>query len=72
MGKSIWIDETEKFLVEVLLRRVQDGERGENGFKKPVWKAVVAELNSKYSALLSKPITESQAKAQECSVCEQL
>ncbi|CUS10986.1 unnamed protein product, partial [Tuber aestivum] len=65
MANSIWVSSTEKFLIEALLKRVRQGERAENGFKKAVWAQVVAELNAKFKEVLPKPITVMQAKNKE-------
>ena len=38
MGNSVWIDRTDRFLVEPLVKSLQNGDQGENVFKKQVWK----------------------------------
>jgi len=68
MENSIWIFSTEMFLAESLLKHVREGNLTESSFKKTVWPAIVAELNAKYAAELSKPITALQAKDKEVIV----
>ncbi|KAG0129660.1 hypothetical protein HOY82DRAFT_610421 [Tuber indicum] len=57
MGNSLWVQDSEQFLVEALLKQAEDGDRSENGFKKSAWATVVAELNEAYKDTLEKPFT---------------
>jgi len=68
MGNSLWVENTEQFLVQALLKRVENGDRTENGFKKSAWATVVVELNEAYKDTLEKPITIAQAKSKEVIV----
>lgn len=69
MGNSLWIEDTESFLVEALLKQVEEGNRTENGFNKRAWAIVVTELNEAFKEVLEKPITVAQAKSKEVMVC---
>jgi len=68
MGNSIWIGDTEKFLIEALVRHVRNGDIGENGFKKATWQSIVTALNETFHGILEKRITITQAKWKECAV----
>ena len=68
MGNSVWVEDSERFLVEAFLRHVDNGDRGENGFKKSVWLSVVGELNAAYQHVSTKPFTVAQAKSKEVIV----
>ena len=69
MGNSVWVESSETFLIEALLDKVQQGDRQENGFKKSVWREVVAALNAAYvQTPEDKPFTIAQAKSKELSV----
>ena len=68
MGNSIWIGDTEKFLIEALVKHVRNGDRGDNGFKKATWQSIIMGLNETFSEILEKPITITQAKWKECAV----
>lgn len=65
MWNSVWVEDSERFLVEALLRHVNNGDRGENGFKKSVWQVIVGELNEAYKDLSAKPFTIAQTKSKE-------
>lgn len=68
MGNSVWVEDSERFLVEALLRHVDNGDRGENGFKKSVWQGIVGKLNEAYKDISIKPFTIAQAKSKEVIV----
>jgi len=68
MRNSVWVEDSERFLIEALLRHVDNGDRGENGFKKAVWLSIVGELNNAYKDVSTKPFTVAQAKSKEVIV----
>jgi len=68
MGNSVWVEDSERFLIKALLRHVDNGDRGENGFKKAVWLSSFAELNNAYKDVSTKPFTVAQAKSMEVLV----
>ncbi|KAG0639254.1 hypothetical protein HOY80DRAFT_1001132 [Tuber brumale] len=64
MGNSQWVEGMDQFLVEALLKRVENSDRMESGFKKPAWGTVVVELNAAYKDTLENPITVGQLKSE--------
>jgi len=68
MGNSLWVEDMERLLIETLLKRVEDRDRSENGFKKSAWAKVVVKLNVACKDTFEKPITIAQAKSKEVTV----
>jgi len=68
IGNSVSVERSERCLIEVLLRDLDNGDRGENAFKKSVWLSIVGELNNSYKDVNTKPFTVAQAKIKEVIV----
>jgi len=68
MGNRFWVKNTERFLIEALLKCVENSDRTENRFKKSAWETVAAELNKAYKDIIEKPITIALVKSKKVIV----